>query len=295
VTAPSVPREVLVAFTHAEVEAIAQEHGIDLLHIKGAALDAELRRPMSEESGGLRTSVDADILVRPTHLALLDRALRAHGWTRLYDFADGSTFEHAATWVTEGLSSLDVHRHFPGIEIDRERAFDLLWANRKDSPVAGVRCSVPDLADQRLIVIIHAARGRSRRDDEDRARAWTTVTEEERDAIEARADELGARVALRAGTGRIETVRGARTYPLWKQLVDSDGSRLSLWWSRVSSAPTLPAAIRTGVRMVLPNTRRMETALGRPPTKGEVARAYGRQARYGARVLRQTVSRRRGR
>lgn len=294
-TAPAVPREVLGAFTHAEIQVLADERGIDVLHVKGPALDWELRRPWPQETGTVRTSIDADILVRPSHLRRLEQMLREQGWRRLYDFADGSAFEHAATWVIDGLSSLDVHRYFPGIEIDPERAFDVLWQERGQSLVAGVACAVPSLTAQRLIVIIHAARGRSSRDDADRARAWTSLTAQEAAAVEELADTVGARVALRAGTGRIETVRGARTYRLWKQLVEGDGSRLAVWWSRVSSAPSLPAAIRLGVRMVLPNTARMETDLGRPPTVREVGRAYASRLRYGARVLRQAAQRRSGR
>lgn len=287
-----VPAVSLVGFTHAEVQAIAEDYGVDILHIKGAALDWELRRPWPEESDPVRTSIDADILIRPSHLATWEQALRDHGWQCLYDFADGSAFEHAATWTLEGLSSLDVHRYFPGIEGPAETAFDILWEQRQSVTITGILCATPSLTAQRLIVIIHAARGHSGRDDADRGRAWTSLTESEAADVEELAERLGARVALRAGTGRIESVRGERTYPLWKQLVDGNGSRLGLWWSRVASAPNLPAAIRVGVRMVLPNTRRMEAQLGRRPTPREVSGAYLSQLRYGARTVRKSLKRR---
>lgn len=205
VTGPALPFGVLVDFTHADVQAIAADHGVDLLHIKGHALDPTLRRPWPDASTGeIRTSIDADVLVRPSHVSRFAAALVAHGWRRLFDFADGSAFEHAATWSLDRLASLDVHRYFPGIEIDPEQAFDILWSARGSIQIAGITCPVPDLSAQRLIVVIHAARGRSSRDDADRGRAWDSLSDSEREEIDQLAERLGARVALCAGTGRLE-------------------------------------------------------------------------------------------
>jgi len=293
VPAPALPFSVLVEFTHADVQAIAADHGVDLLHIKGHALDPTLRRPWPDASTGeLRTSIDADVLVRPSHVNRFAAALNAQGWRRLFDFADGSAFEHAATWGLDGLASLDVHRYFPGIEIDPEQAFDILWSARESIQIAGITCPVPSLTAQRLIVVIHAARGRSRRDAADRGRAWESLSDSEREEIDQLAERLGARVALYAGTGRLASVRGERTYPLWRHLTEGGGSRLDLWWSRVVSAPDTRSAIRIGARMILPNTRRMETHLGRPPTGREIARAYAARVALGVRTIRRSLARR---
>ena len=290
-----VPLHATVALAHAELQVLAEDQGVDLLHIKGPALDPSLLRPWPDDgTGSPRASIDADVLVRPSHVGRLLSTLETNGWRCLYDFADGSAFEHAATWARDDLSSVDVHRYFPGIERDAERAFDALWSDRSHQMIAGVDCTVPSLPAQRLIVLIHAARGRGPRSAADRERAWFALERHDREEIDALADELGARVALRAGTGRLESVRGERTYPLWRHLTTSDGSLLGLWWARVRSAPDARTAVRVGVRMLVPNAHRMETQLGRPPTRRELASAYRRRMVFGVSTLRRWASSRVG-
>lgn len=290
------PVEVTVALAHAEVQVLAETAGVDLLHIKGPALDESLRRPWPDEvSGRRRESIDADVLLRPAHVDRLRRAMGSHGWRCLYDFADDSAFEHAATWSREGLANVDVHRYFPGIEGDPERAFDVLWAERHVVSIAGIPCSVPDLSAQRLIVIVHAARGRSAREDADRHRAWVDLDDSARAEIEATARRVGATVALYAGTDRLDAVRGYRTYPLWRHLTTGDDSLLGLWWARVRSAPDLRSATRIGWRLMVPNVPRMAALLGRPPTRTEVAVAYRDRLLLGLTAVGRTVTRERRR
>lgn len=284
------PVEVTVAFAHAEVQVIAEDHEIDLLHIKGPALDESLRRPWPDEvTGQRRESIDADVLVRPSHVDRLLKAMAHNGWRCLYDFADGSAFEHAATWARDDLASVDVHRHFPGIDGDPERAFETLWAERGTTDIGGVACAAPSLTAQRLIVLTHAARGQSARNLADRHRSWLDLDLSARGEIEKLADLVGARVALYAATDRLELVRGHRTYPLWRHLTGEKGSLLDLWWARVRSARDVRSAVRLGWRMLAPNVRRMETSLGRPPTPREVAVAYRDRLLLGARIMRRSL------
>lgn len=268
---------------------MAEDHEVDLLHIKGPALDRSLQRSGPSIGRSARPSIDTDVLVRPSHVDRLTAALRANGWRRMYDFADGSAFEHAATWSRLDLANLDVHRYFPGIEAHPEHAFEVLWDERSIADIAGLACPVPSLDAQRLIVLIHAARGRSPRDRDDRDRAWYDLDDAERARIDELADRLSARVAVRAGTGRLDSVRGERTYPLWHHLTTGNGSLSSLWWARVRSAPSWRHSVRVGVRMVIPNRHRMETALGRPPTQRELLRAYRDQVSMAVRVVRDRV------
>ncbi|MEO5746850.1 MAG: nucleotidyltransferase family protein [Ornithinibacter sp.] len=268
---------------------LAQDHGIDLLHIKGPAVDDRLLavRPAGDppsESEAPRTvprhSVDADVLVRPTHVDRLFTAMRRHGWTIAYNFADGSAFEHAATLTHPFLAPADVHRRFPGIGIDATVAFEKLWAERHTVLIAGTPCMVPSVTAQRLILIVHAARGGSLRHP-DIERSWTLATEKERLEVQHLTDELDAGVALAAGTGRLKEYEGARGYELWRALSAGEQSRVRIWAARVRSEPTASRALRTAVHLILPNPRRMETALGRRPSAREIARAYAHQARWG--------------
>jgi hypothetical protein len=283
-----------VGFAHALVQVIAEDHGVDLLHIKGPALDGSLRRSSAVNGDtALRQSVDADVLVRPSHVNRLSQALAEHGWRRHFDFEDGSAFGHAATWGHDNVGYLDVHRYFPGIELDPSAAFDLLWGHRDRQDIAGIPCEVPEITAQRLVMIIHAARGRRYRDILDIETAWGTITEADRAAIEALADELHARVALYAGTGRLDQVADEHTYPLWRELTSPRQSLLTMWWARVRAEPDLVSSVRKGVHLVLPNRRRMETWLGRPPTWREVATAYGSRVRLGGRAARTALASRR--
>lgn len=282
-----------VALAHAVAQVIAEDNGVDLLHIKGAALDESLRH-MTEADGSMSTrlSADADVLVRPAHIRLLSEALSQHGWRRHFDFEDGSAFAHAATWFHHRVGFLDVHRYFPGIELDPAEAFDVLWRRRDRYDIAGILCEVPEITAQRLIMIVHAARGVRSRDVSDIEAAWGAVTEDDREAIEALAGELRARVALYAGTGRLDQLEDEHSYPLWRELSSPSQSLVSIWWVRVRAEPDLVSGVRKGLRLMLPNTRRMETWLGRPPTWREVAKAYRARIRLGGRAIRSALEHR---
>jgi len=299
------PISVGIRFTHAALQVLAEGNGIDLLHIKGPAVDDRLLAvlptgdPRSEAPETVaRYSVDADVLVRPAHVDRLFEVMHRHGWTTAYHFADGSAFEHAATLTHPVLSPADVHRRFPGIGIDAPTAFERLWAERHTVLIAGTPCPVPSLRAQRLVLIVHAARGGALHHS-DIQRSWHFATEEERAAVQQLADELGAEVALAAGTGRLEEYHGTRGYELWRALSTSEQSHVRIWVARVRSEPTVAGALRTAIRLILPNPRRMHTTLGRRPTARELARAYGQRARWGlgevAELVRSTSPGSRGR
>jgi hypothetical protein len=277
VDAETMPWSVGIRFSHAALQALADDHGVDLLHIKGPAVDDIL-------GGATRQSIDADVLVRPAHVERLVAAMHEHGWRTQYRFEDGSAFEHASTLVHAFLAPVDVHRRFPGIDGESAAAFDRLWADRTITDLAGMPCAVPSLAAQRLVLIVHATRAGDL-NHPDIQRSWKGATDEERRSVTELAGEIGAGLALAAGTGTLHEHAGERGYHLWLALSSRDASRGRLWLARVRAAPTRRAALRTAVRLVVPNRHRMETVLGRPPTTGEVAAAYATSARRGAREV----------
>lgn len=276
------PHLVGVRFAHASLQVLAEDHGIDLLHIKGPAVHddlLEVRQGGDAETGEARIvvprqSVDADILVRPSQVELLFGAMRRHGWSTAFHFEDGSAFEHAATMVHDTLEHVDVHRRFPGIGLAAEAAFDRLWADRGTARIAGIDCWVPSVTAQRLLLILHAIRGGAGEDHPDIRRTWGDASDADRAAVQRLADELRAEVPLAAATGRLEDYRNHREYQLWRLLARGDYTLPALWLARVRAAPTPWAALRTGVRMVLPNPHRMEQWLGRRPTARDLAHAY---------------------
>jgi hypothetical protein len=302
VGAETLPVTVGVQFAHATLQVLAEDGGIDLLHIKGPAVDTSLlalRQPDESHADDAvaetvpRRSVDADVLVRPSHVPRLFDAMHAHDWTTLYRFEDGSAFEHASTMSHPFLALVDVHRRFPGITGDAETAFDRLWADHHTATIGGYPCAVPSVTAQRLVLILHAARG-GQLQHTDIRRSWTDASDDERAAVQRLADEVGAEVALAAGTGRLHEYEGAHDYELWLALSTRESARPRVWWARVRAAPSTRAAVRTAVRLLVPNPHRMEVTLGRPPTTRELARAYVERARWGGRELWRMVRIRRG-
>lgn len=276
-----------VPLAAAALQVIADDVGVDLLHVKGASVDEVLLQQVSvtdPETGKVhlravpRSSVDADVLVRPSHVAKFFAAMSAHRWTMVYRFKDGSAFEHASTWIRPGVCHADIHRSFPGIGLDRERAFDVLWAVRGTTFMAGQKCPVPNLPAQRLILILHAVRG-GELSSPDIRRAWGDASTAERAEVDALAASLDAEVALAAATGRLEEHRDAREYLLWRALSTGNTSRATMWLARVKAQPNPWTAIRTAYHLIAPKEGRLAHELGHVPGPMEVARAWGHQLR----------------
>ena len=281
------PWSVRLRLTHASIQGLAEDSGIDLLHIKGPAVDESLLE-VRQDSGAPTTgqpqltvprhSADVDVLVRPSHVDRLLAVMHRHGWETAYRFEDGSAFEHAATMTHAFLAPVDVHRRFPGI--DAPGAFERFWADRHMVTIAGLPCSVPSVTAQRLLLIVHAARGGAI-GHLDIRRSWGDATDEQRTAVQELAVDAGAEVALAAGTGRLRDYAGSRGYELWQALSIGETSQVRLWVARVKAEPTRRAALRAALRLVLPKPRRMEMILGRPPTGREMVIAYWRRGRRG--------------
>lgn len=277
--AETVPTVVRVHLAHAVVQAVADGCGADILHVKGPALDSRV-------VANRRGSSDADVLVRPSHVPALLRALESRGWQPRASFATGSPFEHAASLWHDHLGWLDVHRFFPGVEADPATAFEVLWRDSTTTTIAHRSCRVPSLVAQRLLLLVHAAR--SQRPD-DIEGAWAV----ERDEIEALARTLRAEVALAAATGHLDDYAGQRSYRLWRHFSTGSSSRLDEWRARVTAAPTRRAAARLLVRALLVNTDHLALRLGRRPTAREIAAEYVHRARAGWREVRAMLRRRR--
>ena len=125
----TVPLAVRLLLGRAAVQVIAGDVAADVLHIKGNAVDASLR---PREAPGS----DIDVMVRPEHVPRLHDALLQHGWVVYSSFVYGSPFGHAQTYRHPDWGYLDLHRMFPGIRLEPERAFDVLWQDRAERDFA---------------------------------------------------------------------------------------------------------------------------------------------------------------
>ena len=281
---PTVPVTLRVHLAHATVQAIADDSRADILHIKGPAVAQELR-PEGRES------VDADVLVRPSHLRQFLHGLQEHGWQQVTVLRSGGLVEHSTNWYHGELGQMDVHVRFPGIQAEAERAFERLWQGRTRREIAGHPCVVPDLTAQRLLLLLHAARDVPRYG-ADIAAAWHDATPEQRRNVQALAQELRADVALAAATGRLEEYRHRPEYGLWRLYVD--GTITEAGFSRIvaeiraapeGSERTRRRVIGYVVRALVHMPARLEGQLGRKASLREVAAAYATFIRRGTDLI----------
>lgn len=265
---------------HAVLAVIAEDAGVDILHLKGPALDPVLA-PVP------RYSTDADVLVRPSQLETFLAVLPRHHWHLVAGFAEGSPFEHAATFRHPEWGYVDVHRRFPGLPGD-EATFERLWADRTSRVIAGRTCPTPSVVAQRLVLMLHAARKDSPHAAEDMRRAWGEADGATRDAIRHLVSDLGAEIGFAAATGRLDDFRGTPEWRLWTAFT-GHGSRLGEWRARFLLARGWRARLRVLALMVQVNRPRLEMALGHPPTRADIARAYGERASRAVRELGQAL------
>lgn len=267
--AQQVPQTVRVLLLHGYLQRVADRAGVDLLHVKGPALDPSLT------GGAQRGSADADVLVRPAHVGRLVDELGALGWQRMTGFTEGSAFGHAMN-LRHDLGMIDVHRHWPGFGLAPTDAFDRLWSARQSRQLAHVDCPVPSLEHQRLILLLHYARSGGQRP-QDREAGWDGASADQRAAVRASAAEFDADLALAAAIGELEMFRDRPQYRLWRHFASGSTDRLDEWAGRWSAARTWRerVAVIKGFFEVNDDLLRLE--LGHEPGRGERLGAYRRR------------------
>jgi frataxin-like iron-binding protein CyaY len=217
------PQADRIQLAHALIEHLAVAAGIDLLHIKGYAAHASLY-----EEG--RVSSDVDLLVRPRDAARLADVLLADGWEAVTSFRTGSVFQHAMTLWNEQWGHVDVHRSFPGVGLEPEPFFELLWAHRDTTLIAGRPCRVPGLQHQALLIVLHAARD-PHRGASDVDFVGKALGREEWERLEVLAEEVGASITLAAATGGLAAWQGHPDHDIWR-VASRGGTRVELFRAR---------------------------------------------------------------
>lgn len=269
-----VPLSVVCELAHGVAQDIADEVGVDLLHLKGAALDPRLSWPG-------RTFSDADVLVRPDHIARWLRALTARGWQVETSFEHGSPFAHAATMQHPLWGYLDVHRSWPGLDLSPAEAFDRLWSTRTSIALAALPCAVPQLVDQAVVQCLHAARSGHPMPSSLPAVQACWSQHDLRARVEARVEALRADVGYAVLTGTLDAYASHPDHALWVAISQPQG-RVAEWVARVRRERSPVAAARMLGRAFLVNVEHLEVVLGHPPTRVDVAREFARRLRQAA-------------
>ena len=296
---PPIPIVLRTRLAHATLQAVADDCGADILHIKGAAVDASLlparedslASASAEERALPRISADADVLVRPAHLKRFLAALKECGWRTLLNFDTGGGADHSTVLWHDELSEADVHRSFPGIRLRPELAFERLWEDRATQVIAHRPCIVPSVDAQRLVLLLHAARNRHGKEGDVRY-AWTEATVEEKDRVSALALELHAEVALAAATGRLDEYADRPEYDLWRLWTTSGARKFEFWRARLKASRNQGERIGVVANPLRLKVDVVELQLGRKPTPREVLRSYSSRLRKDLHDIRMLFGRR---
>lgn len=268
----AVPLEVRLRFGRAAVQVVADRAGADILHIKGETVHESLRpRQMG---------TDVDILVRPSDVTRLDRAIRAEGWRLHSSFAYGSPFAHAQTYIHDAWGYLDLHRWFPGIRLDPSGAYEVLARDAYAIDEVGVGYRVPQIDAQAVLLVLNAAR-MAGADPESTRREWERAPKQDQERRLRLISELRADLAFATAMGELERFRGHPEYRLWKS-VSEPGSRSAEWWGRIRAARSLPEALALIARAPLVNVERLAHLLGHEPSRREIVREFLRRPRRAA-------------
>ena len=279
---PQLPLDARIRLAHAVVQAIADDAGIDVLHIKGYAVDPGLYREG-------RSSTDVDVLARPHEAQALLDALRRHDWEVRTSFETGSHFAHAAVAWHEYWGWVDVHRHMPGLEIPPADAFERLWAGRKTVAIGGAACQVPLAEHQTLLILVHDAR-RPGTVNPDAQHLIDTLDAKMRARLEAEAAAFDAHLALAAATGRLDDHRDDPNYPVWAT-IRHGGDRAELLLARLRAARGPRAKLRLLAGAAVPNRDHLRMALGREPRMRDYIGDVGTRLRALVRGLGRLVRR----
>lgn len=295
---PPIPLVLRTRLAHATLQAIADECGADVLHIKGPSVDASLlpvrqdapTDASPEERALPRVSADADVLVRPAHLKRFLAALKRHGWQRKTRLYSGGAVEHSLDYWHPELGGADIHIRFPGIQLTRERAFDELWTQRYTLELAHRPCQVPSLDAQRLLMLLHAARSGGP-SSEDVGTFWGNARTEERERLRTQARRMCAEVAVAAAIGSLGEYTGRRDYPLWRAASSPSPDAFEVWLAHMRAATTRLDRARILLYPFRLKKDRLEVTLQRRVSSVEALLNHLSRARRGASGFRRIASR----
>lgn len=261
-SATPVPLKVRLTLAHAYFQHLADRRGVDLIHVKGYAFGTDVYRDG-------RISTDIDVLVRPNHTATLTAALQDEGWQILTHFETGSIFEHAMTVYHPTWGLADIHRFFPGLGIDAERTFQLIWEDKRHKNLGGYTCQVPSLIDSRIIVLTHAARSEQLYP-ADVKYLQEHLTEQDWDNLDLRVNILGCRTAYQVALNRFDNInQNSKEFLIWKSFKAGAPTALQ-WKARLFQAEGIGAKIRVIQKILWVNKDHLAMELGHTPSKREI-------------------------
>lgn len=278
----SAPLGSRLRICHALLDYVGAQVGIRVLHIKGVTIDADL-------AVGRHSSTDCDVLVHPDDVHSYIQALENSGWELRTHFEHGSVFGHAVTMYHQVWGTVDVHRNFPGIASDAAGTFEKWWADRRAIELGGATVHTLSPIDQRVLLLLHAARNGETPRNHDFNTTWVEASEPERRALEKRVIELGGRTPLMIltddGDGtRRRTVMNEPNFQLWDATIRG-ANATEVWRAQLLDAKSPWEKIQILWKAMHVNRDHLGIQLGRVPTRRDVSREWVNRLGRGARRL----------
>lgn len=274
------PTHTHLRLSHALLDYLGEEAGVRVLHIKGVAIDPSLAE-------GRQGSTDCDVVIHPSNIGTYTRCLENNGWELRTTFEHGSVFNHAATYYHPVWGTVDVHRSFPGLDQDPARTFESWWNESHTVELGGRNVHVPSLLDQRVLLLLHAARSTRGRGRHDYQMVWQEASAAERAEVEARAITLGGKTPLMVvtsekGDARRESVRSNRDFHLWVAM-GHDANPTEVWVAQVLDARGIRAKLAVLWAAMHVNRDHLAVRLNRQPTPKEIRQDWIDRLGRGAR------------
>lgn len=272
------PLAVQLEFVHALVDLVAGLAGCRVLHIKGPVAAGQLCL-----AG--RQSGDVDVWVSPDDRAALLRTLEEVGWTSLDQARSTKLIEHATVLTHPGWGcAIDLHHRFPGMGVEPQHAFDLLWSAREEVTVAGHDLAAPALSAHALLILLHAARGRGEpRAREDVRHVTSMIAPSLVGELMAWATLLACEPALAAVVPAWSDRRNGLEHLHWRVRAGEQGaSGVQVWLTRMLASPGLVRKAALLWAAILPDRVVMVRRAGRSLTTPGLLWAWLGRWRTGA-------------
>ncbi len=137
---------------YAVVASVARDLGIRCVFIKGPVLYLQGLRER-EHSG------DVDVWCEPARWDDLAAALTPWGWERVADPWEGTGVNHSATLVPRVWGcEIDVHRRMPGLALEDDEAFDVLWRHTEGAAFGAKDLRTPSAPMHAVVSALHNIR-----------------------------------------------------------------------------------------------------------------------------------------
>ena len=152
----------------------------------------------------------------------------------------------------------------------------VFWSDRHELEIAGIGCQVPSVPAQAVLLVLNAARSRTRAKP-DVGTAWRDADEERRAEVDALVVDLDARVAFAAATGGLERYRRRAGLPAVEDRLRGRGRARPSGGRACARRPTCARQLRIAARAPLVNVDHLAHRLGRAPTRGEIVAEFFRR------------------